>query len=270
MAEHIYSIGDVSRITGLSKDTLRYYDKINLLKPGYIDASNHYRYYTYDQFWQIDIIICCRKLNIPIQKIREILQSKDNDEVVNLMKEHQKEALYLSDYYKRVAEDIDWYAKKSKQIQNIEKGTGVTVKYFPKKSVICGKTTEDAKEYHLHLQESCRNATKYSDTFRRNYGYILDAKSIEKNIFKKKREYIEFDNMEEIIDPEYLLELPEGLYVSCIVQLEKGRADFSLLNEWLKENKIDPEYVIAEEIGLQLFDYLEHKHPCEVRVLVKK
>lgn len=50
MGEKRYTIGEVSRITGVSKDTLRFYDKIDLFKPSFVDPQNGYRYYTYDQF----------------------------------------------------------------------------------------------------------------------------------------------------------------------------------------------------------------------------
>ena len=38
-----FSIGEVSKITGLSIDRLRNYDKIGLLKPSYIDPKSGYR-----------------------------------------------------------------------------------------------------------------------------------------------------------------------------------------------------------------------------------
>ena len=43
--ERKYTVGEVSRITGVSKDTLRFYDKIDLFKPKYVDPGNGYRYY---------------------------------------------------------------------------------------------------------------------------------------------------------------------------------------------------------------------------------
>lgn len=185
------------------------------------------------------------------------------------MKEHQKEAIYLSEFYRQIADDIEWYANKSKQIEEVGEVSSVVMKYFPKKMVICGNTTEDAKEYHLQLVESCRKATGRQEKFRRNYGFILDVKGLKENCFIKKQEYIEFDNMEEYIDSAHLMEIPEGMYVSCIVQVEKGKADFSALNKWLEEKEIIPLYVLAEEKGLQLFEYLDQRHPCEVRVFVK-
>lgn len=110
MSERRYLIGEVSKITGISKDTLRFWDKIGLLKPKYVDPENSYRYYTYDQFWSMDIVMCCRSLNIPIDKIRTILASSSNDRVLELLLEQRKEAEQLSRYYKQVVEDISWYA----------------------------------------------------------------------------------------------------------------------------------------------------------------
>ena len=45
MEQSYYRIGEVSRATGLSKDTLHFYDKIGLLSPDYVDPQNGYRYY---------------------------------------------------------------------------------------------------------------------------------------------------------------------------------------------------------------------------------
>ena len=44
MKEEYYQIGEVSRITGISKDTLHFYTKIGLVTPDYINPENHYHY----------------------------------------------------------------------------------------------------------------------------------------------------------------------------------------------------------------------------------
>ena len=63
MEQSYYRIGEVSRATGLSKDTLHFYDKIVLLCPEHVDPRNGYRYYSLRNLWQLDIIAACRKLN---------------------------------------------------------------------------------------------------------------------------------------------------------------------------------------------------------------
>ena len=41
-------IGELSKSFQISIDTLRYYDRIGLLKP-YVDPTNNYRYYSAEQ-----------------------------------------------------------------------------------------------------------------------------------------------------------------------------------------------------------------------------
>ncbi|MGL5581704.1 MAG: MerR family DNA-binding transcriptional regulator, partial [Cetobacterium sp.] len=40
MKKDLYLIGEISKITGLSNKTLRYYDENNILKPDYVDPNN--------------------------------------------------------------------------------------------------------------------------------------------------------------------------------------------------------------------------------------
>ncbi|WP_281975726.1 MerR family DNA-binding transcriptional regulator [Halobacillus litoralis] len=41
----MYKISEFAELTGLSKETLRYYAEVGLLEPAYINPDNHYRYY---------------------------------------------------------------------------------------------------------------------------------------------------------------------------------------------------------------------------------
>lgn len=267
MKERKYTVGEVSSITGVPKDTLRFYDKINLFKPSFVDPENSYRYYTYDQFWKIDIIVCCRKLNISTQKIREILSSQNNEAVVQLMKEHQKEALSLSQYFKRVAEDIEWYVSQHERICQTIPQSQVYIKTLPEKVVIYGKNTEDARAYHLKLQEICRDTVMHNDTIRRNYGFILDHTQLSNNSFIKQGEYIEFfEGAFEQVDSQHVLTLPAGRYACCMVNVLNDYADFTVLNEWLTTHNVIPSFIIADEVGLQLFEYVNQGYFCEVKV----
>lgn len=79
-------IGDFSKKTGVSIKTLRYYDEIDLFKPSYSDMFTGYRYYSYDQIIDIEIIIQLKKLNLSLDMIKEYIQTK-NIEILNRKKE---------------------------------------------------------------------------------------------------------------------------------------------------------------------------------------
>lgn len=269
MAETRYLIGEVSRITGISKDTLRFWDKIGLLKPRETDPETGYRYYTYDQFWSLDIISCCRNLNIPIEKIRSILESNSNDRVLSLLLEQQREAEERSRYYSRIVDDIAWYVEQDRLIREASRQNAVTVRRFPPRAVLYGRNPEETHAYHLKLQELCRSAMPYSASIRRGYGFLLDETAMGEGIFRKRGEYIRFDEESfRSVDPRYLTRLPEGRYACCVVNVVNDRADFSTLLRWLEEHRVTPRYVTADEVGLQLFEYLDHGYLCEIQVLL--
>ena len=63
-------IGDFSKKVGIPASTLRYYDEIGLLKPGYTDQFSNYRYYTDSEYDTALIIKYLQKLSNMIQYFR--------------------------------------------------------------------------------------------------------------------------------------------------------------------------------------------------------
>lgn len=68
MKEGCYLIGEVSKITGISRDTLHFYSKTWLLVPDYIDERNQYRYYSRFNLWQLDIMRSVLSISLKNQK----------------------------------------------------------------------------------------------------------------------------------------------------------------------------------------------------------
>lgn len=77
--EKYYTIGETAKIMNMTAKALRNYDHIDLLKPSYADPTTKYRYYTYEQFFTIDLIKYLNKiLHIPLEDIKGLLHSYDN------------------------------------------------------------------------------------------------------------------------------------------------------------------------------------------------
>ena len=74
MAEKkLYSIGEISEITGTSGKTLRYYDTIGLLNPGYKNPDTSYRYYTKDQIFSVFLIKKLQTLGFSLKGIQSLM-----------------------------------------------------------------------------------------------------------------------------------------------------------------------------------------------------
>lgn len=261
MKENYFLIGEVTKITGISKDTLHFYDKKDILKPSYID-NNNYRYYSVEDLWRLDIITMCRKLDIPLKQIKEILQLKDNDKIVQILMNYYDKAIELSQYYQSVANDILWYSKENNLDKQAIDITSVNKVYFEETKVII--SNDHYHSYHASLQEASQPYIKQLNSIKRKYGYILNIHDIYENKFIKEKEYLMIDN------DIYNYIVPSGEYAVCHVHIHNEYCDFHYLIDWLNENNYDIDYIYAQELGLHLFEYLDDYY-CMIKAhLVKK
>lgn len=66
-------IGDFSKLAQVSVKALRYYDKLGLLKPTWIDRYNGYRYYALTQLPHINRILALKELGLSLEQIQQLL-----------------------------------------------------------------------------------------------------------------------------------------------------------------------------------------------------
>ena len=69
----LFSIGEFSKISGLTIKTLRFYDENGLLKPARVDPATGYRFYDADSAERARIIARLRELQFPLETIAKIL-----------------------------------------------------------------------------------------------------------------------------------------------------------------------------------------------------
>ena len=72
------TISEVSRLSGVSRRTLQYYDEIGLLKPTEVTEAG-YRLYDDEALATLQQILLYRELQFPLKEISRILNSSDYD-----------------------------------------------------------------------------------------------------------------------------------------------------------------------------------------------
>lgn len=70
-----YKIGEISKIYGIGRDSLMYYEDIGILKP--FRYKNGYRMYKLSDIWRLNLIKELRSLNFPMKKIKEYLDDRN-------------------------------------------------------------------------------------------------------------------------------------------------------------------------------------------------
>jgi DNA-binding transcriptional MerR regulator len=74
----LLGIGALALLGGLTISSLRHYDEIGLLKPARVDPNTHYRYYRPGQVRDAQIVRALRALDLPLNDIRDVLESGDD------------------------------------------------------------------------------------------------------------------------------------------------------------------------------------------------
>lgn len=112
-----YSIGDVSRVLGLTPGALHFYEREGIIEASK-EKSNGRRYYT-----QADVIrlISCRKyrsMNISLKTIAQQFSSQGDSLAIisDRLEKHCKEAQRKSAYYNALAQEISAFATQIEQM----------------------------------------------------------------------------------------------------------------------------------------------------------
>ena len=76
----LLSVSEVSRFTGISVRTLRYYDEIGLLPPTEVTQAG-YRLYDEEALYRLQCILLYRELEFSLKEISELMGSGDFDRI---------------------------------------------------------------------------------------------------------------------------------------------------------------------------------------------
>lgn len=88
--KNLLPIGRFSKVCRLTVKALRHYDELGLLRPAVVDQESGYRYYSLAQAPEAERIRLLRSLDMPLERIRQILHERDAAEVRRLLDEHRQ------------------------------------------------------------------------------------------------------------------------------------------------------------------------------------
>ena len=101
------SIGEFSRICGVTTRTLRHYDSIGLIKPLKVDESSGYRSYALEQLRQMLLINRLKNYEFSLEEIAGLLASGDNELLAEKIAQKSREAKRKSEQYQMLERQME-------------------------------------------------------------------------------------------------------------------------------------------------------------------
>jgi DNA-binding transcriptional MerR regulator/effector-binding domain-containing protein len=124
----VYSIGEFSRITGLTVKTLRFYHEQELLLPAHVDEETGYRYYAPSCIEAARAVAFLRELDFSIAEIREILFHADDEaDVLALMQRHKDAIEAKIRSYRKVVVSLNRFVAQEQEARLIMASTSLGI-----------------------------------------------------------------------------------------------------------------------------------------------
>ena len=277
MSEY-YTIGTICKKTGITKSTLRFYESMGIIKPSYVDENTGYRYYSPEDFWEIEIVKMCKKLNFPLKKIKEMQDKQDINELlkfINIQKFRARKELLR---YQAVYDDITWLEETWNQIAKMDEyiDPEPCIKALPERKVIMTTLKKEDRDnlktaldqmpiLQMQIQNLAAEELKLVYSIKSNYGYKLDLDKFNNNEVNLFGEYVQLPKYH-VITEKKLSIIPAGNYVCITTRMFTENDWIEKVHEYLKKNNLKAKEIYASEISLYFFDWRNTLHQIEILI----
>ncbi|QDT25460.1 Mercuric resistance operon regulatory protein [Gimesia panareensis] len=118
----LFSIGEFSKITGLSIKTLRFYHEQAVLIPSHIDEKTGYRYYAESKIERAHIITSLRRLNFTLSDISDILSNFDDEaDLLDYLEQQKQRISEKLKEYRVISDSLNQIILREKEARKVMK-----------------------------------------------------------------------------------------------------------------------------------------------------
>lgn len=262
----LFSIGDVSKIYGLSVQALRHYHKIGLVIPKHIDEQTGYRYYTFDQFQFISRLKYLQSLGLSLEEIKKILSDGNANRLKEILLRIKAEKEHEIAEIKKSIDEIEWtFSYYSFLNQNEFQGMIYKKQIEERYIITSGSNPSDTIEQMDVSLHRITNSERYNQlNYRRQFGYLLDFNSLLQGSFNPLSATLFINELPNLESPN-IKTLPAGNYLCYCTRILSADWDVNPIHEFIRKNaNLKPHIVIAIEYEDNLREYYNALYEIQI------
>ncbi|MGM0167894.1 hypothetical protein IGI39_002906 [Enterococcus sp. AZ135] len=151
-------IGHFAKYNNISVQTLRYYEKVDLLHPIYIDEESNYRYYHINQSAAVENNQFLKQFDFSLEEIKHIMNDTEAlAELSQTVEKKKEEILEQRKLLDQQLEDIDSFQAGALIFQEKQHQTEIEVAHFPARPVLTYSIDKNIyemsdEEYEFYLR----------------------------------------------------------------------------------------------------------------------
>ncbi len=205
----------MAKLHNMTLKTLRYYDEIDLLKPIYTDENNGYRYYSTEQFEQLNTIHYLKELGFSLKEIKGHLDHRNIEGFLILLEEQKR----LTEEKIKKLEQIN--SRFQNRIKDIKRARAIKeldvpfIKRMEERRIVrLMERISSEPELEVSLRQLESQSNRSSSIFIGGVGLTLSINNIVNNKFNEYNSIFILIEEDDIQSP-LVATIPEGMYV-CI------------------------------------------------------
>ncbi len=234
--KNYFTISEFAKLRDININSLRYYEKLGLLKPAFIEESNGYRYYSAEQVSILNKIILCIQLGIPLKEMVKFLDEDGNLQSQKLLEEGRIIAQKRIREMQNNLDYIEYSLKNIEENKEYKDKSEVYERYFEERKVMItdyytDMNVTDAKKFLAKVSEMYKYAQKNGMFPILPAGQILKIDENHNLNYCFFLEVLNCDKGEERIHT-----IPAGTYPCVQVDLESNFDFFKIIEANWKES----------------------------------
>lgn len=218
----LLTISQLAKLRNININSLRYYEKLGIFCPAFIDPQTKYRYYSLEQLHMLDIILLCIDLNIPLKQLTQFTY-RDSVKLRELLEEGKQIA--EQQYKEKLIElrKIEYLLNFLEKEQNTELQASTYHREISSRCLIAAEYHGDLRDIERVQRSSAKLLldcpTEYHPTFMA--GILLDFSQ------NDVRQYVFYELVDKVNqDKPNIIQLPKGNYHCHRVEMEKSTCDY--------------------------------------------
>lgn len=263
------SIGAFSKLAGISRKNLIYYDEIGILKPAFV-KENGYRYYFFNQLDEVSIILALKDLDVPLKEIRNYMENVSPDNLINLIAAQKEKILEELNRLNQMNYIIEQRSNNAPIISSIN-CSKILLEYCEEEVLFLGfQYLYEAN----NIEKDFVSFLDYCKSKKVLYGYPLGVYiNYDSVISDNIRTYKYFYKVSQSLDLIEKTKKPTGLYVIAYDNsyLAEDMKIFDKVNKFIEKNHLKPcGNVYIENISDEIITKNPDKYLSKVSVQVEK
>lgn len=130
------SISDFAKLRNVNPKSLRYYERIGALIPAYTDPETGYRYYALEQLVEMDMILMCLELNIPLRDAEQYRQPDQTLDIRHLLQDGQQKALEKLAHLRNTMQQMEEALRRIEENQRYQEQAGIYRRHLRRRLIL--------------------------------------------------------------------------------------------------------------------------------------